>query len=113
MVLLPEPDTPITTSAQGIRLMLLSTKILRKRCLVDKPDRLAHRLRAVRRQVLALQHPRQDRALVRAGDLEQHFTAGVERRQGQRDPRHEWCDMRRRHADHPTLGLLEGWIAGK
>src|SRR6476469_2257806 len=113
MVLLPEPDTPITTSAHGVRLMSLSTKILRKRSLVHEPDRLAHGMRAVRRQVLAREHARQDRALVRAGDLEQHFAAGVERRQGQPDPPHEWLDMRMCNADHPALGLAQGCITGK
>src|ERR1700730_9246202 len=93
MVLLPEPDTPITTSAHGVRLMSLSTKILRKRSLIHEPDRLAQGMRAVRRQVLAREHARQDRALVRAGDLEQHFAAGVERRQGQRVPLHELLDL--------------------
>src|ERR1700680_3282685 len=105
MVLLPEPDTPITTSAHGVRLMSLSTKILRKRSLIHEPDRLSHGMRAVRRQVLAREHARQDRALVRAGDLEQHFAAGVERRQGQRDPRYERLDIGLRHADHPALDL--------
>src|SRR6266446_8243708 len=75
MVLLPEPDTPITTSAHGVRPMSLSTKILRKRCRIHEPNRLAHGMRTVRGQVLAIKHARQDRALVRAGDQEQHFPA--------------------------------------
>ena len=37
----------------------------------------------------------------------------AERRQGQRDPRHERLDMGLGHADHPALGLLDGGIAGK
>src|SRR5437868_3519933 len=50
-VLLPEPDTPITTSAQGIAAS--ATKLLRKRGLIHQPDGLALGSRAVRRQVLA------------------------------------------------------------
>ena len=46
MVLLPEPETPITTSAQGV---LLPTKILRQRRAIDQPDRLAGGSRAIRR----------------------------------------------------------------
>src|ERR1700681_4014387 len=113
MVLLPEPDTPITTSAHGISPVLLPTKILRKRSRIHEPDRLADGTGAVRRQVLVPKHTGPDRALVRASDLEQHFAAGAQRRQGQRHPRHERRDMRLRHANHPALGLFEGWIIRK
>src|SRR5258705_11605718 len=75
MVLLPEPETPITTSAQGV---LLPTKILRNRGPVHQPDRLAGGSRAVGGQGLGCEEARQDRTLVRACNLEQHFAAGVE-----------------------------------
>src|SRR3974390_470679 len=107
MVLLPEPDTPITMSAQGILSVLSSTKILRKRRPVREPDSLADGARLVRGQVLAIEQARQDRALLEARHLEQHFPAGAERREGQRDPRHERFDMRLGHADHPALGLVD------
>ena len=73
-VLLPEPETPITINAQGV--VASPTKILRQRGLVDQPDRLADRASALRRQVLASEHARQDRALFGACDLEQHLAAG-------------------------------------
>ena len=66
IVLLPEPDTPITISAHGILPASSFTKILRQRRLVHQPDGLAGGMRAVRRQVLACEHARQDRALFRA-----------------------------------------------
>src|SRR5258708_5236599 len=113
MVLLPEPDTPITTSAHGMSLVSSLTKILRKRSLVHKPDGLARGMHAVRRQVLARQHPRQDRTFVRTRNLEQHFAAGAEHRHGQRYPRDKWLDMRLGDAHHPVVGLFEGWIIRK
>src|ERR1700682_2630065 len=83
MVLLPEPDTPITTSAQGILPVSSPTKILRQRRLIDQPDGRAGGARAVRREILPLEHARQDRALVGARGLEQHFAAGGGDGQGQ------------------------------
>src|SRR5260370_19849588 len=66
MVLLPEPDTPITTSAQGFSLVSSLTEILRQRSLVRQPNRLAGGSRTIGGQVLAIQHTRQDRTLVPA-----------------------------------------------
>src|SRR5258707_10377045 len=86
MVLLPEPETPITTSAQGV---LLPTKILRNRGPVHQPDRLAGGSRAVGGQVLGCEEARQDRTLVRACNLEQHFAAGGEGGQREGNPRDE------------------------
>src|SRR6195952_1963067 len=101
MVLLPEPETPITTSAQGVS---LATKALRKRGLIDQPDRLADRADTARRQVLACEHARQDRALAGARDLKQHFAAGGERGQSEADARDERLDIGARHADAPAHG---------
>src|SRR5471030_609765 len=98
MVLLPEPDTPITISAQSISADSSSTKSLRQRRLVDQPNRLAERAYAARGQVLAFKHAGQDRALVRARHLEQHFATGSERRKCQGHPGHERLDMRLGHA---------------
>src|SRR3977135_1211108 len=106
MVVLPEPDTPITTSAQGISLTLSLTKILRKGRLVGKPDGLAKGMRAVGGQGLARQHARQDRALVCACDLEQHFARRGKCRQGERDPWHERLDVGLWGAHHPTCVSL-------
>src|SRR4051812_30439240 len=100
MVLLPEPETPITTSAQGP--VASATKILRQRRVIDQKDYLAAGPRAVGRQVLACEQPRQDRALVWSRDLKQHFTAGGQRWQRQRDARHEGLDIRLGDADHPA-----------
>src|SRR5258708_26775823 len=106
MVLLPEPDTPITASAHGVSPASSATKVLRQRGVIYEPDRFADGVRAVRGQVRAIKHARQDRALVRAGDLKQHFAAGAERRQGQRHPGDKWLDMRLRDPPHPALGLV-------
>src|SRR5207244_1700078 len=103
--LLPEPDTPITMSAHGISSGWSATKILRKCGPIHQPDGLADRARAPRWQVLATEHARQDLALLRSGNFEQHLAAGRQHRQGQRYPRHERRDMRLRHADGPALGL--------
>src|SRR5260370_42321368 len=108
MVLLPDPDTPITISTQGILSESSPTKILRQRRLIHEPDRLVHGVRTAGRQVLAIEHARQDRALVRARDFEQHFAAGVERRPRQRPPRPERLDARPGGAPHPPLGALGG-----
>src|SRR6267378_212351 len=113
MVLLPEPDTPITIKAHGAALISSLTKILRKRGPIHQPDRLAYRMRAARGQVLAIQHARQNRAFFRARNLEQHFAAAVERRQGQRYPRYKRLDIRLGNADHPAFGLLDGWVIRK
>src|SRR5450755_3365077 len=113
MVLLPEPDTPITTSAQGFSLASSLTEILRQRSLIRQPDRLAGGSRTIGGQVLAIQYARQDRTLIGAGHLEQHLAAGAERRQGQRHPWHERLDMGPGHADHPAFDLLDGRIIRK
>src|SRR5262249_21951902 len=60
IVVLPEPETPITMSAHGEK--LVATKSLRKRRLIDKKDRLAARLRTGGGKILAAEHARQDRA---------------------------------------------------
>src|SRR3954471_2306719 len=86
-VLLPEPDTPITINAQGASTPVTNSP--RKRGLVDQPDGLAIRARAYGRQSLAIEQARQDRLLVVPRYLEQHFAAGRQRGQGERDPRHE------------------------
>src|ERR1700721_1902708 len=57
MVLLPEPETPITINAHGVCGLSPLTKILRKRRLVDEPDGLARRSRAARGQVFVPQPP--------------------------------------------------------
>src|ERR1700709_1694388 len=80
IVLLPEPDTPITISAQGFLPTSSLTKILRQRGLIPQPSRFAKGTSAVRRQVLAIEHARQDSSLVGTRHLEQHFTAGGKRR---------------------------------
>src|ERR1700692_2222787 len=86
-VVLPEPDTPITTSAQGILPVSSVTEILRQRRLIHQPDARARGARAVRRQILPLEHARQDRTLVGARGFEQHFVTGTEHGQGQGHPR--------------------------
>src|SRR5437763_13492467 len=102
IVLLPEPDTPISTSAHGIRFSLSVTKVLRQSSFVDQPDGVAATgMRPVRGEILACEHARQDRPLFRTRHLEQHFPAGAQRGQGQRDPWHEWFDMRLWYANHP------------
>src|SRR6185312_15824201 len=110
MVLLPEPETPITTSAQGVS---LPTKILRNRGAVHQPDRLAGGSRAVGGQVFGCEEARQDRTLFRARNLEQHFTAGGKGGQREGNSRDERLDIRAWHADHPARGLVECAIAGK
>src|SRR5437879_10261811 len=110
IVLLPEPETPITTSAKGVS---LPTKILRKRRLVDQPDRLAGAACAAGRQVLACEQARQDRALAGARDLEQHFAARGERGRGEGNAGYERLDIGARHADDPARGLLKRGISGK
>src|SRR5437899_1058541 len=110
MVLLPEPETPITTSAQG---NLLPTKILRNRGAVHQPDRLAGGSRAVGGQVLGCEQARQDRALFRACNLEQHFAAGAEGGQREGDPRDEWLDIRPGYTDDPARRFVERGVAGK
>src|SRR5262245_10345126 len=95
IVLLPEPDTPIKTSAQGI---VSATKVLRKRRTVGEPDGLADRACAIGRKVLVCEQPRQDRALCWACDLEQHFAAGRQCRQSKCDSRHERLDIGLGHA---------------
>src|ERR1700692_4931566 len=113
MVLLPDPDTPITTSAHSVARAVSRTEILRQRRFVQQPDGLAFGLRAVRRQVLAVEYAGQDRPLSRAACLEQHFAAGGERRQCQRYPRHERLDIRLWDFDHPTRGFFHGRISWK
>src|SRR5204862_7172374 len=110
MVLLPEPETPITTSVQG---NLLPTKILRDRGSVHQPDRLAGGSRAVGGQVLGREQARQDRALVCACNLEQHFTAGGKGGQREGNPWDEGLDIGPGDADNPARGLVECAIAGK
>src|ERR1700743_614178 len=56
MVLLPDPETPIMTSAHGA-LTASGTKILRHCCLVQQPDGFSLRPRAVGREILAGKHP--------------------------------------------------------
>src|SRR6478752_10619179 len=104
MVLLPEPDTPITTSAQGV---LLPTKILRNCGLVDQPDRLAGGSRATCGQVLGCEQARQDRTLFHACNLEQHFTAGGKGGQREGNAGDERRDIRLWHADDPARRLVE------
>src|ERR1700754_4506702 len=89
-VLFPEPDTPISTTAQGVD---SATKILRKRGAVGEPDGLPGRAGAIGGQVLVCQEARQDRAFARSCNLEKHFAAGRERGQGERHPWHEWLDI--------------------
>src|SRR5580698_3552994 len=93
MVLLPDPDTPITISAQGAMLGTLLTKILRHCGLVQTPDRLALRASAGGGQVFAIEYTREDRAFASPAGLEHHLVAGSERRKRQRHPRHERFDM--------------------
>ena len=85
-------------------------KSLRKRGLIDQPDRLADRTGAPGRQVLACEHARQDRALAGARDLEQHFAAGGERGQRQADAGNERLDIGAGHADDPARGFLDRGI---
>src|SRR5581483_8020246 len=73
IVLLPDPDTPITINAQGA--LARPTNPLRKRGPVDQPDGLTKRARAQRRQILAIEKARQDRLLVMPRYLEQHLAA--------------------------------------
>src|SRR6185312_3473763 len=112
MVLLPEPDTPISTSAQST-LALSGTKVLRKGGLIDQPDGFALGARAARGQVFAVKYAGQDRALAGSARFEQHLAAGAERRQSQCDPRYERLDMGLWHVDHPARSLLSGRIARK
>src|SRR5438132_10967098 len=105
MVLLPEPETPITTSAHGFSGS--PTKVLRQRSLLHQPDGFADGLRATSRQVLACKGARQDCAFPGAGDLEQHFATGSQCMQGQRDAWHERLDVRLGDANHPAMDLVE------
>jgi len=70
MVVLPEPDTPHDQRARY--LPAHRTKILRQRSLITS-QMVSPVERARWPAVLAIQHARQDRALLRARDLEQHF----------------------------------------
>src|SRR4051812_29376682 len=108
MVLLPEPDTPMTISAHGGSRTLSATKILRQGGAVGEPYGLALRIRTARRQIITRQHARQYRPLGWTADLKQHFPAGGEGRKRQGHPRHERFDIRLRHTDHPTVDFLGG-----
>src|ERR1700742_3710776 len=104
IVLLLEPDTPISTSAQGV---VSATKILRERGTVGEPDGLPGRAGAIGGQVLVCEQARQDRSLARSCDLEKHFAAGTQRRQGERDPRHERLDIGFGYADDPAFAFRQ------
>ena len=111
-VLLPEPDTPITINAQG------ASTARHEFPPEARPGRPARRsrhssARGTAGRVLAIEQARQDRLLVVPRYLEQHFAAGRQRGQGQRDPRHEGGDIGLGDADHPARGLLDRGVAGE
>src|SRR5271169_5262749 len=109
MVLLPEPETPITTM-MVVSLVALpaSMSLLRRGGADDEPDQVALAIGASRRQILAAKHAAQDRALFRAVDEEQHFTARRQRRKCQRDARRERFHAGFGDAERPALRLIEG-----
>src|SRR5690348_6632685 len=94
IVLLPEPDAPITTSTLTSREAVpASISDLRRGGADHKPDKITVRISAVRRQILAGnifagKDPLENRALVCAVNQEQHFMGRGERRKSQRHARH-------------------------
>src|SRR5262249_13983016 len=68
IVLLPEPETPVTTTTEGSSSGAADCiGVLQPSGAVDKPHQIALRARPARRQVLAGKHTQKDIALVFAG----------------------------------------------
>src|SRR5262245_32116791 len=90
IVLLPEPETPVTTTTEGSSSGAADCiGVLQPSGAVDKPHQIALRARPARRQVLAGKHTQKDIALVFAGDEEQHFPGRRQGGEGKRDTRDE------------------------
>src|SRR5947209_11557919 len=104
IVLLPQPDTPITTATEGSAVGGSACMgAPRVRRTIDEPHQLTRRSCPARRQVLAREHARQDVALVFALDEEQHLAAGRERGKRQRDAWDERLQAGVIDAHCPTL----------
>ena len=110
MVLLPEPDTPITISAQGDLRDSSVTGFPSYRAPIHQQNCFFDGSRAIYRQVLACQEPRQDRVFLLARDLEKHLAAGSEHGNGKGDPWHKGLDGSLCDADGPAPDFLESGI---
>src|SRR6516164_2062115 len=109
MVLLPQPDTPITTMTE-VSAASGSGGIEALGCggTIDEPGELAIRPHAACGQVVALEHALKDLALLFALHKEQHFPGGCECGKGQCDARHERLKACPIDADHPALLFEQG-----
>src|SRR5437868_8333753 len=104
IVLLPEPDTPMTTSTLGsLEVAAEFISFLRRGGLDREPDEFAVRISTMRRQIFAGKHTFENRAFIGAIGQKQHFTRGSECRESQCDTRHEWLHPRFRNAEHPAV----------
>ena len=112
MVLLPEPETPITIKAQG-HLSGLSFKLPTARCAIHQKNGFADGARPVCRQAFVVRKLVEYRTFFLTRDLEQHLVARGKRRQSERYPRHEGLNMGLRYTCYPALGLGERRIIRK
>src|ERR1700730_4553466 len=104
IVLLPEPDTPMTTrTLMSFEVVSEFISSLRRGSLDHKPDKIAVRIGTMRRQIFAGKHTFENRAFIGAVDQEQHFTRRSQRRESQRHTRHEWLHSRFRNAENPAV----------
>src|SRR5579871_2808640 len=123
IVLLPAPETPITTMTVGAASTLTSPARQRTRCwliaalrrsvAVHKPNQLSFRIGASSRQICPLQHPGEDLSFGRAADEEQHFACRCQSWKGQGDARDERFEGGFRHPDDPTCLLIQLGMAGE
>src|SRR6266446_3611132 len=108
IVVLPQPETPITTTTAGAR-DSAATLSLRRRGAVDEPHKVAVRPRACGRQSFPGKHPSNNLALLGSAHDEQHFARRRERRESQRDPGHKWFHAGLLDPDHPVLAFVKRW----
>src|SRR5438105_8819194 len=108
IVLLPEPDTPMTTSTlMSLEVVPEFISSLRRGSLDHEPDEIAVRIGTMRRQIFAGKHTFENRAFIGAVDQKQHFTRGSQCRESQRDTRHEWLHSGFRNAKNPAVFFFE------
>src|SRR4051794_38925057 len=109
MVVLPQPDTPITTMTDGSPDAASDgMALLRRRGAVVEPHHIALGARAGCRKILPGEYPREDVALICAAHEEQHLSCGCERGKGERHARHERMQAGLIDAHDPALLLGEG-----
>src|SRR5579883_704181 len=109
IVLLPLPETPITTMTAIFSLASAAfILVLRRGGAVDQPDQLAITAGASRRKFLAGKDARENVALLGAFDQKQHFAARCEGGKGQGDARHIGLHAGFGYADNPAGVFIEG-----